>query len=251
MARVLVVDDNAALALAMQALLARGGHKAEVAHNPDAAIARMREGVFDAVISDVVMPGQDGFQLGRRIRENPLTAGIPIIYLTSLDSMEDEFEGYLAGGDAWITKPFSARDLLRKLDEVLSGRAPQVAARRAVAGGYRVIGAVTGPRSALLDQACRAARCRLEAAPTLEAALARADREPFDLLVCEVVPGSDVIGMVKAFLDHFALDLPALFLLERATGRTTPGSDLHALLLPASAQVLAARMDEILRGQSA
>jgi DNA-binding response OmpR family regulator len=158
----------------------------------------------------------------------------------------------LAGGDAWITKPFRANQLLAKLEQVLSGRQPPGAGRRVLAAGPpRVIAAATGPRAVLLQQACNVASCWLEAETTLEAALARADRETFDLLVCEYLPGSDVVGMVKAFLEHFALNLPALFLLERATGRTTAGGPMHALLLPVTPHELAARMDEILRGQAA
>lgn len=244
--RILVIDDNETLAQILRAVLERNDFEVGVALDATTAIEMLNERVYDLLISDVMMPGQDGLWLARRVRENPTTARTPIIYLTSLDSIEDEFEGYLAGGDAWITKPFRARELLQKVEQVLEGPATTPASRRLLLNTGRVLAFVTGRQRELLQQACQVASCELELVATLDEALRRVAGQPCDLLVCEAGSGIANTEQLHDFLDHFALALPVLMLIERETGNAAAAAGFHTLLLPAPAEALAARLREIL-----
>lgn len=247
--RILLIDENPALADILRPLLGRNSYDVEVVTTADAALSQLARQRVDAIVTDVNVPGAEGFALGRRIRENAATADIPIIYLTALNTLEDEFQGYLSGADAWMTKPFRARDLLQKLDDVLARRTKPSSSGRlaAIADAGRVIGAVSGPRATLLRAACRLAYCELEVVPGLDAALSRADREKFDLLVCESQPVSDVQQQVSDFLDHFGLTLPVLFMLEHT--QPLPGEVMRrrAIRLPATPDELAALIRSFLR----
>lgn len=247
--RVLIIDQSRELAQILGALLPRNSYEAEFVADPDQALSRLGQDVFDVVVSDVNPPEIDGFALGRRIRQDPATADIPIIYLTALSSLEDEFQGYLSGADAWITKPFRARDLLAKLDEVLHRASRPTSSGRlaAVRDAGRVIAAVTGPRARLIRAACRKAFCELEVVPQLDAAMSRADREKFDLLVCESQPTGDVQQQVGQFLDHFGLNLPVLFLLEHTQPLPGEAQRRRALRLPASVDEIAQALQAVLR----
>ncbi len=242
--RVLVVDEDPALADILRLLLARNGYEVEVAASPGTALALLAKLRFDVVVSDVVLQGVDGFSLGRQIRGNAATADIPIVFLTALDSVEDEFEGYLAGADAWITKPFRAADLLDHLDRILLRNSRPASSGRlaAIRDAGRVIACVTGTRARLLRAACKAAFCELEVVPALEKALSRADREKFDLLVCESTPGADVPGQVDSFLDHFGLSLPVLFLLEATAIVPGPRDRRRTIRLPATVEELSEQL---------
>jgi len=250
---VLVIDDNPALAEILKALLSRNSYDVAVVTDSELAMQRLKNEHVDVVVSDVMMPGTDGFQLGQRIRGNPATADIPIIYLTALNSVEDEFQGYLSGADAWITKPFRARDLLEKLDSVLhrANRPSSSGRLAAVQDAGRVIGCVSGSRARLLRSAAKLAYCELEVVPQLDVAMSRADREKFDLLICESQPMVDVQQQVVSFLDHFALNLPVLFLLEHTQPLPPDALRRRAISLPATPEELAVLMREVLRANKA
>ena len=79
----------------------------------------LAEKPIDLIVSDVRTSGES-YELVKEIRSDPATADIPLVYLTSQTSLEDEFEAYLSGADAFITKPFRARDLLATIDDVLN-----------------------------------------------------------------------------------------------------------------------------------
>lgn len=247
--KLLIIDQSRELAQILGALLPRNSYQAEFVADTEQALDRLAQDGFDAVVSDVNPPEVDGFALGRRIRENPLTADIPIIYLTALNTVEDEFQGYLSGADAWITKPFRARDLLAKLDEVLhrANRPSSSGRLAAVRDAGRVIAAVTGPRARLLRAACRKAFCELEVVPQLDVAMSRADREKFDLMVCESQPTGDVQQQVGQFLEHFGLALPVLFLLEHTQPLPGPAQRRRALRLPATVDEVAKALGDVLR----
>lgn len=246
--RVLLIDDNPAVAEIVRALLTRNGYEVEVAVSADAALAVLGAGRIDVVVSDTSIAGQDAFALGQRIRSGADTSDIPIVYMAA-GRLEDEFLGYLAGGDAWVAKPFKARELLDTLERVLDRRVrPSSSARLAVLRDCgRVMAAVSGVRARLVLTACRTALCELEVANSLEQALVRADREKFDLLVCESQPVADVQQQVGEFLDRFGLALPVLFLLEHTQPLPDRARNRWAVSLPVAADELAGLMQQILR----
>src|SRR5207245_1225847 len=80
-----------------------------------AALSAIQERVPDLVLSDVMMPGLDGFQLLRALRSNPRTCSIPIILLSARAGEESTVEGLEAGADDYLVKPFTARELLARV----------------------------------------------------------------------------------------------------------------------------------------
>jgi len=110
--RILVVDDEAKLLRAVAVDLRGEGYDVATARSGAEALALVAQSLPDLIVSDIRMPGMDGYQLARRLRENARTAIIPIIFLTAKDTSADRIEGFRAGVDAYITKPFEPDELL-------------------------------------------------------------------------------------------------------------------------------------------
>jgi DNA-binding NarL/FixJ family response regulator len=109
--RVLVVDDNASLLMAVSETLMAEGYEVVTARRGAEALVRVAERIPDLIISDIRMPGMDGFQLARNLRSAPHTRLIPIVFLTAKDETADRVAGFRFGVDAYITKPFEPAEL--------------------------------------------------------------------------------------------------------------------------------------------
>ena len=115
-ALMLVCDDDCDIADVAARLFVRNGFAARACYAPDAALAFVRRGIVDLAVLDVMLPGMDGFELARRIRE---VADIPIIFLTAKDAEADQVEGFLAGADDYVVKPYRPRELLLRANACL------------------------------------------------------------------------------------------------------------------------------------
>ncbi|OLR94730.1 hypothetical protein BJP25_11120 [Actinokineospora bangkokensis] len=113
-AQVLVVEDNADLRGFLGRLLGRHWD-ARVAASGDEALAEVRRSAPDLVLSDVLMPGLDGFELLAELRGNPATKHIPVILLSARAGEEAAIEGLAAGADDYLVKPFSAQELVARV----------------------------------------------------------------------------------------------------------------------------------------
>lgn len=240
---VLLIDDNAAVAEIIQALLVRNGYDVEALRSGDRVYALLAQREIDVIVSDVRMPGLNGLELARKVRNDPATADIPIILLTALSSMEDEFEGYLAGADAYMTKPFRARELLAAIDNVLNRRTVSTSSGRlaVVQDVARVLAVVADERHRMVSAGMRQAGFELDYETDLGRALARIDRERFQLLICDTARDSQAVGQVREFLSHFALAIPVIFLHPRGASPVLPLNDpqFRALKVPATPAELA------------
>lgn len=118
--RLLLVDDDPDLLVAVAACLRAEGYEVVTARSGGEALVRMAESVPDLVISDVRMPRMDGYTLARNIRNSPRTALVPVIFLTAKDQKADRLEGFRAGVDAYLVKPFEADELLTVIANILS-----------------------------------------------------------------------------------------------------------------------------------
>ncbi|ATB51426.1 ATP-binding protein [Corallococcus macrosporus] len=114
-ATVLLVEDNADMRDYVQRLLS-GRYTVETAANGHAALEAVRARRPDLVLSDVMMPGLDGFGLLRALRASPLTSDIPLILLSARAGEEATIEGLEAGANDYLVKPFSARELLARVE---------------------------------------------------------------------------------------------------------------------------------------
>jgi len=123
--RILVVEDSPTQA---QHLLRVLGEEAgwQVSHAADgiAALAEARRRRPDLVISDIAMPGMDGFTLCRTLKDDPDLAAIPVLLLTRLSTLQDIVRGLEAGADAFVRKPYDAAELLARVRRLLQHHAP-------------------------------------------------------------------------------------------------------------------------------
>jgi diguanylate cyclase (GGDEF)-like protein len=123
MANILVVDDNRANREALASLLETAGHNVDKAPDARRALAQARAAPPDLVISDVLMPGMDGYVLARRLRAEPATAAVPLIFYTAYFAGQDAKELAQAHGVARVlVKPSDNELILRAVKEVLDER---------------------------------------------------------------------------------------------------------------------------------
>lgn len=138
MARILVVDDNADLLQMIRMLLEeRGGHEVMLSAEGEDGLAKARAHPPDLAIVDVMMPGINGYEVCRQLRQNPATAHIPIIILTARGQPVDREAALAAGADDYIAKPVTMAELLERVNRLLSQKGPS---RRAAAGTVAVLG---------------------------------------------------------------------------------------------------------------
>ena len=111
--RVLVVEDELKMASLLRRGLVEEGHAADVARTGEDALWMAAAVEYDAIVLDVMLPGPDGFEVCRRLREGGVWS--PVLMLTARDSVEDRVAGLDAGGDDYLPKPFSFAELLARL----------------------------------------------------------------------------------------------------------------------------------------
>jgi DNA-binding NarL/FixJ family response regulator len=118
--RLLVVDDEPNLLRAVAACLKTEDYEVSTARSGHEALLQLAESVPDLIISDIRMPGMDGYKLVRQLRGSPRTALVPIVFLTAKDETADRIEGFRAGIDAYLTKPFEPDELIAVVNAILN-----------------------------------------------------------------------------------------------------------------------------------
>jgi DNA-binding response OmpR family regulator len=118
---VLIADDEANIVVSLEFLMKREGHRVSVARDGDAALAAIRELRPDLVLLDVMMPGKTGFEVCQAVRGDELLAGVKILMLSAKGRETDLAKGQALGADAYMTKPFSTRELADKVKALLGG----------------------------------------------------------------------------------------------------------------------------------
>ena len=122
MTRVLAVEDSPTQAEALRMILEDAGFLVRVVTNGFEAMAELQEAAFDVVVSDVVMPKMDGYELCRFVKRSPAMAGVPVILLTSLTDPLDVVNGLEAGADNFIRKPYQPAQLVARIEAALKNR---------------------------------------------------------------------------------------------------------------------------------
>ena len=118
-ARILVVEDEEGIREIEKIVLEKDGYTVDTAEDARVGLEKASRGGFDLIISDIMMPGMDGFQLIQELRKVPGAKGVPVIFITAMEEQRDKIKGLNLGAVEYITKPFSTRDLLEKIKEVL------------------------------------------------------------------------------------------------------------------------------------
>jgi DNA-binding response OmpR family regulator len=121
--RILVVDDNEDVVHITASFLTAKGYVVDTAVDGERALAQIAAQPPDCVLLDIMMPNMSGIEVLNRLKERPETASIPVILVTAKSRDEDVLSGYKEGADYYITKPFSAQQLIYGVRLVL-GESP-------------------------------------------------------------------------------------------------------------------------------
>lgn len=122
--RILVVDDEQDLCEILSFNILIEGYHVDTANSAEEAL-EMDIASYDLLLLDVMMGGMSGFQLAKKLKENPMTAHVPIIFLTARDTENDTLTGFNLGADDYISKPFSIREVMVRIRAVLRRTAEQ------------------------------------------------------------------------------------------------------------------------------
>lgn len=120
--KVLIVEDEPAIADNLQALLQAKGYEVSVANDGSAAVAEARRQRPDLVLLDIMLPKLGGFDVCRILKMDAATQKAKVIMITGLGRMGDVETAFKNGADDYIIKPFDTERLFKKLDKVLAGR---------------------------------------------------------------------------------------------------------------------------------
>ncbi|NER78807.1 MAG: response regulator transcription factor [Leptolyngbya sp. SIO1D8] len=121
--KVLLVDDEAGLREAVQAYLEDSGFTVEVAGNATEGWEKLQLSTPDVLISDIMMPQVDGYQFLEQVREDPRYKSLPFVFLTARGMTSDRIQGYSAGVDAYLSKPFDPEELVAIVANLIERKA--------------------------------------------------------------------------------------------------------------------------------
>lgn len=118
--RILVVDDNKLILKLIDAKLVESGFDVTTAGTAEEALTLLRAELPDLIVSDVMMPGIDGYDLCRRLKADPRTASIPVLMLTAAGDVKEKVRGFEAGADDYVVKPFEPAELSLRIRALLA-----------------------------------------------------------------------------------------------------------------------------------
>ena len=118
--RILIADDETHIVTSLEFLMRKCDYEVRVARDGEEALRLARQFHPDVLLLDVAMPLCDGFEVCRRIRADPETCGVRILMLTAHGRDAERERGLALGADAYMTKPFSNRELLAKVHDLLA-----------------------------------------------------------------------------------------------------------------------------------
>ena len=139
----MIVDDEPDIVDLVTYNLKKDGYRVTTASDGEEALNKIRKDKFDLVVLDLMLPGIQGVELCRIIRNDPKTAAIPIIMLTAKGEEVDRIIGLESGADDYMTKPFSARELVARIKAVLRRTREKVSTGKTIRIGDLVINTET------------------------------------------------------------------------------------------------------------
>jgi len=119
MKKILIVDDEANIVISLEFLMKKEGFHVAVANDGEEALALIDSFVPDLILLDVMMPKKSGYEVCEAVRRNPERSATKIIMLTAKGRETEIAKGLALGADAYVTKPFSTKDLVAKVRSVL------------------------------------------------------------------------------------------------------------------------------------
>jgi DNA-binding response OmpR family regulator len=122
-ARILIVDDEPSIVMPLEFLMRREGYDVATAADGETALRAVAEQAPDLVILDVMLPHMSGFDVCRALRADPRLRGLRILMLSAKGRESEVEKGLGLGADAYVTKPFSTRELVARIRQLLGGEA--------------------------------------------------------------------------------------------------------------------------------
>ncbi|WP_374340813.1 response regulator transcription factor [Azonexus sp.] len=119
--KILIVDDEPNIVISLEFLMKKEGFEIAVAADGDEALAKVDSFAPDLVLLDVMMPKKSGYEVCEALRADPARAGLKIVMLTAKGRDTEVAKGLAIGADAYVTKPFSTKDLVARVRELLGG----------------------------------------------------------------------------------------------------------------------------------
>lgn len=138
MTTILVIDDDELVSRTLQRALKIYGYQVMVAKSGIEGLQMARRHRPDLFILDIIMPGVDGYQVCRQIRGDPLLKDLPVLFLTARGKDEDKIEGFRAGADDYLAKPFNMEELQLRVRAILRRVQPETTPAGAVRDPYRL-----------------------------------------------------------------------------------------------------------------
>ena len=117
--KILIADDEPNIVVSLEFLMKQRGYAVKVVNDGEAALNAVGEFGPDLILLDVMMPRMSGYDVCQKIRENPAWAAIRIVMLSAKGRDIEVTKGIAVGADAYVTKPFSTKDLIAKVQELL------------------------------------------------------------------------------------------------------------------------------------
>lgn len=117
--KILIVDDEQNIVISLEFLMRREGYEVLVANDGDAALEQIAAHIPDLVLLDIMLPKKNGFEVCQQIRATPQWQGIKVIMLTAKGRDTEVTKGMALGADAYMTKPFSTKDLVAQVKTML------------------------------------------------------------------------------------------------------------------------------------
>ena len=154
MTRLLVVEDSYTQAKELSILLESEGFQVDVARDGERGLEQCEKARYDVVLSDVVMPGIDGYELCRRLKAGTNTHDVPVILVTSLSDPLDIVRGLECGADNFITKPYDSAYLVGRIRSLLENRGLRASRKVNVGVELMLLGkrfTITSAREQMLD----------------------------------------------------------------------------------------------------
>jgi two-component system, OmpR family, response regulator len=130
--RALIIEDEPEIAQFLLKALKESGHGADVANNGEDGLALAREGGYDVLIVDRMLPKLDGLTVIKTLRAEAVTT--PVLILSALGEVDDRVKGLRAGGDDYLTKPFAFSELLARVEALVRRSEPQEATTKYMVG---------------------------------------------------------------------------------------------------------------------
>lgn len=117
--KILIADDEPNIVVSLEYLMKREGYEVTVAVDGEAALAAMAENAPDLILLDIMLPKKNGFEVCQQIRANPAWNAVKVVMLTAKGRDTEVSKGLALGADIYITKPFSTKDLVAQVKQLL------------------------------------------------------------------------------------------------------------------------------------